>query len=102
MTKDTLAAKERARTLFHERRDLHTNEHDFAFLDGYDAGQASRWIPVSGGEPPHAGPWQVTYPTINGELESGFDFFDGARGWRYFRGVVAYAPILSPYQQEEA
>jgi flagellar biosynthesis/type III secretory pathway protein FliH len=30
--------KQEARCRFHERRELETNEHDFAFLDGFDAG----------------------------------------------------------------
>jgi hypothetical protein len=34
--------REAARVQFHQRRELETNEHDFAFLDGYDAGQSAR------------------------------------------------------------
>lgn len=33
--------RDSARIKFHSQRELETNEHDFAFLDGYDAGQAN-------------------------------------------------------------
>jgi hypothetical protein len=56
-TKNTEAAslsfqsdKEIARREFHDRRELETNEHDFAFLDGFDAGYAAAkeeaWHPI--------------------------------------------------------
>ena len=38
--------REAARIEFHERRELESNEHDFAFLDGFDAGVRSATAPV--------------------------------------------------------
>jgi hypothetical protein len=75
----------------------------FAADEEVKAAVEAEWTLVNSVEdlPKHTGPWIVSFPGIEDEILTGFDFYDGHRGWRYYNNIIAYMPLPQPYQPKE-
>jgi hypothetical protein len=112
-TKNTEAAslsfqsdKEIARREFHDRRELETNEHDFAFLDGFDAGYAAAkeeaWHLIRSEDdlPKVEGEYDVT--NMGGKVETGHRISRSSVDNDFWLdNYIAWKPKTAPYTEPQ-